>query len=333
MVNGAGDGRAESLSHFQASNFSVDPPPPPDYLAGAVLQGLARPIGYRLTWGVLKSLVLGVVTFGVLPLVAWARNFRAFATAEQQQFLHLAHWTRTNCNHPLARELERDAEALRPRPMLGRLPVIIMVLTGVAMVMMTRPLRHYATPAEQLVAGTYGYHHTRVLGHRVVRLVNQRHLFETWVLGLSAAYLAMALQVHLRSVDVGRFVAKFSQIAQSEGVNRVKATSLGTTLRPLWVAGGLFFWMIGAPWGVVAMLAGAAQRRYITFTSRQTRADLAQRLRTMLLRRRPSAAGVAVPVYLRDRCVEPLCRAEVLRGANFCPRCGTRQKPQVNRVA
>jgi hypothetical protein len=46
-----------------------------------VLQGLARPIGYRLTWGVLKSLVLGGVSFGLLPLIAWTRNFRAFATA------------------------------------------------------------------------------------------------------------------------------------------------------------------------------------------------------------------------------------------------------------
>jgi hypothetical protein len=211
--------------------------------------------------------------------------------------------------------------------------VIIMVLTGVAMLIMTRDARQDGTPVEQLVAGTYGYHHAHVLGHRVVRLANSRHLFNTWVLGLGTAYLAMALQVHFRAVDVGRFVAKFSQIATSEGVNKVKATSLGTTLRPLWIAGGVLFWLVGAPWGLVAMLAGAAQRRYITFTSRQTRADLAQRLRTMLLRRRPSAAGLAVPVYLRDRCVEPLCRAEVLRGASFCPRCGTRQKPQVNRVA
>jgi hypothetical protein len=194
-------------------------------------------------------------------------------------------------------------------------------------------MKNAPKPWEQLVAGTHGYHHARVLGHRVVHLFNSRDIFNAWVLGLSVAYLAMALQVHFRAVDVGRFVAKFSQIASSEGVNRVKATSLGTTLRPLWIAGGVVFWFIGAPWGLVAMLAGAAQRRYITFTSRQTRSDLAQRLRTMLVRRRPSAAGLATPVYLRERCVEPLCRAEILRGVNYCPRCGTRQKPHVNRVA
>jgi len=76
MVTGPGEARAESLSHFETSNLSVDPPPPPDYLAGAVLQGLARPIGYRLTWGVLKSLLLGGVSFGLLPLIAWTRNFQ-----------------------------------------------------------------------------------------------------------------------------------------------------------------------------------------------------------------------------------------------------------------
>ena len=91
----------------------------------------------------------------------------------------------------------------------------------------------------------------------------------------------------------------------------------------------MFVW--GAPWGVVAMLAGAAQRRYITWSSRNTRADVAHRLRAILMRHRPSS-NYPLPVYLRDRCVEPKCRNEVPRGINYCPRCGTRQKAQVNRV-
>jgi len=332
MVTGPGEARAESLSHFETSNLSVEPPPPPDYLAGAVLQGLARPIGYRLTWGVLKSLVLGGVSFGLLPLIAWTRNFRAFATAEQQQLLHLARWTRANSNHPLALQLERDAHDLRPRPLLGRLPLFIAAVTAAIILLLMQQVPFYPE-WDQLIAGTYGYHHSHVLGHRVIPLINSREIFRTWVFGLSIAYLAHALQVHVRALDIKRFVARFSEIAQSEGINRVKATPLGTTLRPLWIAGAVVFWLAGAPWGVLAMLAGAAQRRYITFTSRQTRSDLAQRLRTMLVRRRPSAAGLATPVYLRERCVEPLCRAEILRGVNYCPRCGTRQKPHVNRVA
>jgi hypothetical protein len=94
----------------------------------------------------------------------------------------------------------------------------------------------------------------------------------------------------------------------------------------------VFLFLFNAPWGVVAVLAGGAQRRYITWTSRSTRSDVGQRLRAMLLRRRP-ATGLPVSVYQRDRGIGPLCRAEMPRGVNFCPRCGTRQRPQVNRVA
>jgi hypothetical protein len=321
------------LSQFHPTNFSVEPPPPPDYLAGAVLQGLSRPVGYRLSWGVLKSLFLGIISFGLLPILSWTRNFRTFAIAEQQQLLHLAQWVRTNSSHPLARQLESDAVELRPRVLLSWLSVLIAVAMAVGMYFALELNRWYS-PWDQLVAGTYGFGKHRVLDRRVTLFPNSHQMFTLWVYGLGAAYLLHIVQVHLHAGDVRRFVARFSEIAQAEGINRVKATPLGTTLRPLWLAGGFALFAMGAPWGVVAMVAGAAQRRYITSTSRDTRADLAHRLRAMLIRRRPSsAAGVPVPIYLRDRCIEPKCRAEVPRGVNYCPRCGTRQKAQVNRVA
>jgi hypothetical protein len=320
------------LSQFHPTNFSVEPPPPPDYLAGAVLQGLSRPVGYRLSWGVLKSLFLGIISFGLLPILAWPRGFRTFAIAEQQQLLHLAQWVRANSSHPLARQLESDAVELRPRVLLSWLSVLIAVAMAVGMFFVLEPNRWYSS-WDQLVAGTYGFGKHRVLDHRVTLLPNSHRMFTLWVYGLGAAYLLHIVQVHLHAGDVRRFVARFSEIAQAEGINRVKATSLGTTLRPLWLAGGFALFALGAPWGAVAMVAGAAQRRYITSTSRDTRADLAHRLRAMLIRRRPSSVGIPVPIYLRDRCVEPRCRAEVPRGVNYCPRCGTRQKAQVNRVA
>jgi hypothetical protein len=321
------------LSQFHPTNFSVEPPPPPDYLAGAVLQGLSRPVGYRLSWGVLKTLFLGVISFGLLPILSWTRGFRTFAIAEQQQLLHLAQWVRSNSAHPLARQLESDAIELRPRVLLSWLSILIAVgmAVGIGCVIVpnVRP-----TPWEQLVAGTYSFGKGHLPHHRLVALPNSHRMFTLWVYGLGAAYLLHIVQVHLHAADVKRFVARFSEIVQAEGINRVKAAPLGTTLRPLWLAGGFALFAMGAPWGVVAMVAGAAQRRYITSTSRDTRADLAHRLRAMLLHRRPSAAGgVPVPVYLRERCVEAKCRAELPRGVNYCPRCGTRQKAQVNRVA
>src|SRR5258706_10133425 len=118
MVNSAASSPTHPLSQFHPTNLSVEPPPPPDYLAGAVLQGLSRPIGGRLSWGVLKSLFLGAVSFGLLPILAWTPGFRAFVIAEQQQLLHLAQWVRQNSAHPLARQLESDAVELRPRTMI-----------------------------------------------------------------------------------------------------------------------------------------------------------------------------------------------------------------------
>ena len=320
------------MSQFNPTNFSVEPPPPPDYLAGAVLQGLSRPIGYRLTWGVLKSLFLGVISFGLLPILSWTRGFRAFVTAEQQQLLHLAQWVRGNSSHPLARQLESDAVELRPRVLLSWMSVLIALGTAVAIGSVIVPNVRF-TPWDQLVTGTYSYGKGRLPHHHAMALPNSHRMFGLWVYGLGAAYLLHIIQVHLHAADVKQFVARFSEIVQAEGINRVRAAPLGTTLRPLWLAGGFALFAMGAPWGVVAMVAGAAQRRYITCTSRDTRADLAHRLRAMLLHRRPSAGGVPVPVYLRERCVEPKCRAELPRGVNYCPRCGTRQKAQVNRVA
>lgn len=320
------------MSQFQPTQVAVDPPPAPDYFAVAVLQGLSRPIGGRLNWGVVKSVFLGAISFGFLPILSWTRTFRAFVNAEREQFTHLAEWVRHNSVHPLARQLESTAADMRPRAVLSWLAIFVTVATAAGIFV---NLNRTYFPWDHLYAGTYAFgkphrfaeHHQRFFG-------DSRVIFGFWASGLGVAYAFHWLQVRLHAEDVKRFVACFSQIAEAEGVNRVKAASLGTTLRPLWLVGGAVFYMMGAPWGIVAMLAGAAHRRYITGTSRDTRADLAQRLRAMMMRRRPVAAGAAaVPVYLRDRCVEPKCRAEIPRGVNFCPRCGTRQKARVNRVA
>jgi hypothetical protein len=325
------------LSQFQPNNITLDPPPGPDTLAGAVLKSLSRPIGQKLSWSVVRSLVLALLSFGVLPIIAWMRSFGAFVTAEQQQYLHLAQWVRQNAgDHPLARRLESDARELRPRALLTFATAAALLITvfGVASDISydheLRDVRHW----DALVAGTYGYSENPLLNHRPVWHYPGSHpIHNYWIVGLAAAYACHWLQVQLHAQDVKRFVARFSQVAQAEGVNAVRAQPLGTPFRPLWLAAGALMFAWGAPWGILAMLAGAAQRRYITWSSRSTRADVAQRLRTMLVRRRPVAAGVPVPVYLRVRCVEDKCRAEIPRGVNFCPRCGTRQEARLNRTA
>jgi hypothetical protein len=317
------------LSQFHPTNVTLDPPPPQDQLATAVLQGLSRPLGAKLYWGVTRTLVLGAISFGVLPLLAWVRSFRKFAVAEQQQFLHLAQWIRNNSNHPLARRLEADAAELQPRPWLDLLSIGILITTAVLIGTQIADVR---TPLNALLAGTFGFQQHRVFDITLHYFPRAEGVFTVWVWGLAAAYAAHWLQVQLHAQDVKRFVARFSEIAKAEGVNAVKADSLGIPVRPLWLVAGVILYNLQAPWGLLATLAGGAQKRYITWTSRNTRADVAHRLRAMLTRRY-GAASIPVPVYLRVRCVEAKCRAEVPRGVNYCPRCGTRQKAEVNRVA
>ena len=117
------------MSQFNPSNITFDAPQSPDSLAGAVLNALARPIGQKQAWSVVKSLILGTLTFGVWPLIVWISGFRAFIAGEQQQFLHLARWVRQNSPHPLARRLESDAGELRPRGFLTFISIAALLVT------------------------------------------------------------------------------------------------------------------------------------------------------------------------------------------------------------
>jgi hypothetical protein len=327
------------LSQFYPVNISIEPPLPADAPAVAVLQALARPIGQKqAAWTVVRSLFWATISFGVIPIATWIDGFRAYVTAEQLQYVHLARWVRRNSHHPLARRLEEDAEELSARSWLWLIPLLAVIGTLGMFVFAW----HYASEnhwgvrrfAAALIEGTYAAPRLSGSPRPIFANAVARGVFGVWCGVMGVAYFCQLLQVQLHALDVRRFVARFSQIAQADGVNRVRAETPGLGLRPLWVAAGVVMFMIGAPWGVLAMLAGGAQRRYITTVSRKTRAEVALRLRAMVIRRTP-ADGVLppVPVYLRERCVEPKCRAQVLRGANYCPRCGTRQKAQIDRVA
>ena len=150
------------MSSFHPTNITIEPPQPPDYLAGAVLQGLSRPIGGKQYWGVIRSVLLAGLSFGVLPILSWMNGFKRFAIAEQQQFLHLAQWVRQNSEHPMARQLESDARELRPRGFLSFLSVLILLGTIVRMVSLMLP---HPIDLERVIDLTYGVGRERVLNH------------------------------------------------------------------------------------------------------------------------------------------------------------------------
>jgi len=291
----------------------------------------------RQSWSVTKSLVVSLLTFGLVPIFAWIRGFRSFAVAEQQQLLHLAKWLRASSSHPLAKRLEEDAEQLRPRWWIWSVAIISVIATVAAMWNLIEQSgwrwEHYW---DGLIAGTYRFNTPKGRA-TVFPWWNAATVFTWWNWGLLLAYGCHWLVLQLHALDVKRFVTRFNEIAESEGLQRVKPQPLGVPLlSPLWIVAGFLMAALHAPWGLVAMVAGAAQRRYINQTGRKTRAALAHRVRALLMRRSEATragADVPVPAYIRQRCSQPMCRAELPPEALYCRRCGARQKPQVDRIA
>ena len=103
-------------------------------------------------------------------------------------------------------------------------------------------------------------------------------------------------------------------------------------MHPLWIMGAVALLAMGAAWGVPLMLAGAVQRRYISRTSARVRAEAADRVRTILLLRRPV---MRVPPFARPTilCRTPNCRAAIPMLASFCARCGARAGTVISDVA
>ncbi len=86
----------------------------PDQLGGALQQGLPRPMHPKLTWNVIRTVLLGGISGGIIPLVFLARRFHDFAKAEQMQFWHLAEWLRLQTGDAEATAATEAAKRVMP---------------------------------------------------------------------------------------------------------------------------------------------------------------------------------------------------------------------------
>src|SRR5688500_1944224 len=84
---------------------AADAPTRPDHLAGAVLRSLGRSFDNKFAWGNAQTLVLGIISFGLWPLISWTASLRNYIRLEQQQLWHLAEWVRLQSVHPDAAKL------------------------------------------------------------------------------------------------------------------------------------------------------------------------------------------------------------------------------------
>jgi hypothetical protein len=294
----------------------------PDHLAGGVLRSLSRSFRGHYSWGVITTLVLGLGSLGVLPLLRWTRFFWQYVRLERQQLWHLAEWLRLQTAHPDADALPDQAETIRWR---GVLAAAAWVWVGAVVLFFATRLWHDPFAVRMLFDSTLGARGGTAPLYR-------QDLFFAWTIGLSVAYALHWLQVQLHAGDVRRFVEKFNRVAAWEGVEPLARPRLGVGAQPLWMFAAAGMVVAGAAWGLPLMLAGAAQRRYISRMSARVRAEAADRVRTILLLRRPV---MRVPPFARPTilCRGERCRAPIPLLANFCARCGARAGTVITDVA
>lgn len=321
------------MNSFHPTLRSIDPPYRPDYLAEGVLHSLSRSRLMRPPWGLVQTIVIAGLSFGIIPLLVWPRRFRNFVIIEQQQLWHLAEWMRLQSGHPAADDLCREAQAVRFRRIFWIISLAL--LSGIVAVFAVQIGRNDRF-VEQLIASTYRYssigQNPRV-SDGLISSSLALQLFSIWTLGLSLAALCHWMQVRFHMIDVGRFVRRMNELTQEHGVTPADPPKFmldrATTL-PWLLAGILPFWF-SIYWTLPLMLAGGAHRNYISASARM-RAQLAHQVRSLLVQRRP-AMNVPMPVGLQLICRTPLCRTSLPREANFCPRCGRRAVAKLNHVA
>jgi hypothetical protein len=298
----------------------------PDHLAGGVLRSLSRSFRGAYSWGVFTTLLVGVASFGVLPLLRWTQQFHRYVRLERQQLWHLAEWLRLQTAHPDAAKLPAETEEIRWRTALAATSLAWLgALLAVFALDLTLRGTYPLPFVDWLVSWTYG--------QRLATGKTRADLHGVWTLCLCIAYALHWLHVQFHAGDVRRFVEKFNRVLEWEGAAPLTPPRVGIGLHPAWMiaAAGIMF-VGGAYWGLPLMLAGAVQRRYISRTSAHLRAEAADRVRTMLLLRRPA---MRVPVLARPTilCRTPGCRAPIPLLANFCARCGGRAGTVVTDVA
>lgn len=317
---------ADTLSIPSSIQGSAGPAPArdqPDYLAGALLQSLMRPVADPYAPRLVRTLVMAIGSLGVIPLVTLPSKLREFAARERDQLWHLAQWMRA--------QFGADADGLDPRtPALDHAVHVLRLISWAGALVATGSIVWFLAvqgDVEALIRASYGYFTSLRWGYDDAA----ETFFPIWMASLCIGYAAQWSAVQVHQVRVRRFVELFNELAMKRRLRPVPPRREVLGMLPVWLIAGVFFLKFGVLWGVPMVLAGAAQTRYIRRSSRGTRQELAQRVRDVLQTKFP-AMQLAVPVMLRRKCPVNLCQAPLPQSAIFCPRCGMRVAA-VDRVA
>jgi hypothetical protein len=283
-----------------------------DHLAGAVLRALGRSFRNQFSLSPSGAFWMALISFGFWPLWKMARQFRDYQSFEKQQFWHLAEWLRVR-RGDREETVALHAQIDRLRPGGGLVTTFFWLICQIAVIASIVNILGDNFSVNRLVDSTWRTHHP--WSHAAL-------VWKPWVIGLGLAYVLQMVRVTMHHRAVSKIVDRFNAVLWRENVATVAMPEMeGGVIAGWWWTAGILSWM-GGLWAIPMALAGAAQRRYINGSSARLRADMLERVRTMLHQQRPA---VAVPQYAihSRRCGNNLCRGTLRANASFCPRCGT----------
>ena len=280
-----------------------------------VVRRLENPSPYK-SWGLLKTVVLGVPSFGLLPLVMWPARFREYVLDESQAMQELAQWAKLRGRQPAAvGPLLSAAEETSSRPVTFIMSLILAALVvGLAAIQFT----HTPFSWGHVLSWTYlnaTWHPAAMCGAKFIHRI--------WVIALSVGFAVQWLHVRAHISAVRQFVNRFNPVAAAEALPAIRFPDSGSVLGTvLWLFVAVALARFGAWWGIPMVLAGMAQRRYTRVSGNVVRGQLASRVRDIVTRRQPPILIAPMPVMAR-RCGNPRCLAALRPVARFCSRCGS----------
>jgi hypothetical protein len=311
----------------------IAPANAPDPLAEGVVAALTRSFNPRLYWGPIKTVVLGLLTGGLLPLIVLPKRFRDAVIGERTHLWHFTEWIRLQQPCPDTEKLHRTVSSLRFRWSLW---ILSLALAGLAVAWAWRDL---AALGQRTVIsyGPFG----AIMVTPLIEPFTPKFLFnftarlphEGFALLMIAAYILSLWQVVAHFGDVRQVVELYNALTLKRpdlGFKPVRAPAAAAALRfdAAWIACIVGLLVLGAYWGVPMVLAAAAQSRYIKTTGRRVRLAFAGQAFNVLADRRPML-HLPLPEALCGKCAREKCEAPIGVGAQFCSRCGERVKASV----
>ncbi len=187
-------------------------------------------------WGVVKTSLLGVASFGLLPLFVWPGRFREFAAEEARHFRAIADWARQRGREPAAiGPLRAAADGVQIRPLLWLLPMLLALFVAGAYIL---DFNSSTYSWDRLLDTTYRLDHVAYVRYWLHQpwsdWPKEQWLHFIWSAGLSVAFIAHWEQIRLHAVDVDRFIARFNAMARTQSLRRSNHRASESACSVLW---------------------------------------------------------------------------------------------------